>query len=169
MYVSPVSSTATTGTAPKGTAISAMFFFTPDKASLAQKKCNFPDDDYNMNGKDHVTVVNAKIANGQYEIDYSMMGIQGQCRYVLTEIDVNITGNKVFEDVTLSPLALAPTEDDLASPVKDASPMYCDSSVGWCQSDRNAQIYSFTPQDQKITIDFKDISEKPVDADSDGQ
>ncbi len=51
----------------------------------------------------------------------------------------------------------------------EGSAMYCDSGVGWCQRDKSAQIYSFTPQDQRITIDFKDISEKPADADLDGQ
>ncbi len=161
-----------TGQAPQGSKVTALFMFTPDSKSLAQKKCNFADDDMNMNGKDHALQSVGKVANGQYELNFSMTASKGQCQYVLTQIYFTLESAKVYETITLVPQGLAPKDSEEVAPVKDASPTYCEFSnpeLGLCEIEKNNMIYTFNYNDQKIMIDFKDLSQKPPVVDSDVQ
>lgn len=160
------------GLAPEGAKISAIFIFTPDQKSLAQNKCKFADDDTNPNGKDHVLTAVTKSVDGRYELNYSMTAARGQCQYIVSEIYLTLQTPKVYETMTIVPQAFAPKADELVAGIKDATPMYCEFSspdMGLCEIEKSSMTYSFAPSDQKITLDFKDVSEKPVIPDSDVQ
>lgn len=162
------------GVAPAGTALSAIFFYTPNDVSLAQKKCEFADDFINPNGKDKVASAIATKAGNQYNLSYSMTASRGQCQYHITTIYFSFVVAKVYEVITIIPKDLAqPNEFIPVAEFKSFSPMYCDFQGidnSFCSVDLESRIYTFSPSaDDKIEFNLKDNSEMPPVADPDAQ
>ena len=162
------------GVAPRGTAVSAIFFYTPDDASLAQKKCEFEDDFINLNGKDKIASANATKSGNQYNLSYSMTASRGECQYHITTIYFSFAAAKVNEMITLIPKNLAQSNEFIpVAEFKSFSPMYCDFQGvdnSFCSVDLETRTYTFSPSaDDKIEFNIKDNSEMPPVADPDAQ
>jgi hypothetical protein len=157
------------GSAPAIAKVDAFVYFTPTADSLANNACNFPDEEFNANGKDHFSSFVATYQNGSYSLDLPFTQTRDNCHYVLQHIYLSIEGNAVLEPIdVLSPDAAAQEDKENAEegyplPAVQSfgtQTIGCDfkTSEGLCQINGEVPVlpYKVDLKAQKLRFDIQD-------------
>jgi hypothetical protein len=163
------------GIAPKIAKVEGFVYFVPTAESLANNACNFPDEQYSPNGKDHSSYFSATYTSSGYVLDLPIDQTRDECHYTVGHIDLSVSGNSALQPLTIVPPAEAAKENSenagILSPLEafaSEKTMYCDfvTSTGLCDIKNNIPVgpYEVSLKSQKIEFDIRPMSQEPAEA-----